>query len=231
MPECGTIPAKMGGGIMIQTLIIIFGFILLVILLYFEKGGNKRSILITKSILSSLFVVTALLHPCSVSQYYFYLLAGLILCLIGDVCLALPGEKMFLAGLGAFLLGHVFYIIGFSSLTSLARWISPGVAIIACLSAIIFFWLRPHLGSRLAPVLFYILVISVMLSGAWAILWKSAFPNPSKALILMGTSCFYFSDLFVARDKFIRDEFQNRLIGLPLYYLGQFSLAFSAGLL
>jgi uncharacterized membrane protein YhhN len=219
------------GGIMIQALIIIFALILLVILLYFEKRGSKKSILITKSILSLLFVVTALLQPRLVPQYYFYLLAGLIFCLIGDVCLALPGEKMFLAGLGAFLLGHVFYIISFSSLTSLARWISPGAGIIACLSTIIFFWLRPHLKSMLVPVLFYILVITVMFSGAWAVFWKSAFPAPAKVLILMGASCFYFSDLFVARDKFIRDEFQNRLIGLPLYYLGQFSLAFSAGLL
>jgi uncharacterized membrane protein YhhN len=216
---------------MIQALIIIFGLSLLAILLYFEKKENKKSVLITKSLLSLLFVVTALLQPRLVPQYYLYLLAGLILCLIGDVCLALPGEKMFTAGLGAFLLGHVFYIIGFSSLTSLGRWISPGAGLITGISAIIFFWLRPHLKSVLVPVLFYILVITAMLSGAWAVYWKSALPAPAKALILMGASCFYLSDLFVARDKFIRDEFQNRLIGLPLYYLGQFALAFSIGLL
>jgi hypothetical protein len=33
----------------------------------------------------------------------------------------------------------------------------------------------------------------------------------------------------VARNKFIRNEFLNRLVGLPLYYLGQFLLAFSIG--
>jgi hypothetical protein len=58
-----------------------------------------------------------------------------------------------------------------------------------------------------------------------------SFPLSGRTLIFAGALCFYLSDLWVARDKFIKDEFQNRLIGLPFYYLGQFSLAFSAGFL
>ncbi|TFG38533.1 MAG: hypothetical protein E4H39_00070 [Syntrophobacterales bacterium] len=50
-------------------------------------------------------------------------------------------------------------------------------------------------------------------------------------MIFVGALCFYFSDIFVARDRFFRKEFLNRLIGLPLYYLGQFLLAFSVGLI
>jgi len=42
---------------------------------------------------------------------------------------------------------------------------------------------------------------------------------------------FYISDLFVARDRFFKTEFSNRLLGLPLYYAGQFLLAFSVGLI
>jgi hypothetical protein len=49
-------------------------------------------------------------------------------------------------------------------------------------------------------------------------------------LILAGAVSFYFSDVFVARNKFINNEFRNRLVGLPLYYLGQFLLAFSPGM-
>jgi hypothetical protein len=37
---------------------------------------------------------------------------------------------------------------------------------------------------------------------------------------------FYFSNVFVARDRFLKPEFLNRLIGLPLYYFGQFLLPF-----
>ncbi len=42
---------------------------------------------------------------------------------------------------------------------------------------------------------------------------------------------FYVSDVFVARDRFLKEEFINRLVGLPMYYAGQFLLAFSVGLL
>jgi len=70
-----------------------------------------------------------------------------------------------------------------------------------------------------------------MASGAWAVFWKSSFQIYGRAFILAGSLCFYVSDVFVARDKFIKEEYQNQLLGLPLYYGGQFLLAFSIGLL
>jgi len=216
---------------MINVSIIILGIILLVGVLYYEKKKDRIPLLITKSALSLLFVITALLQPHPVPAYYHYLLVGLIFCLVGDVCLVLPQKKAFMGGLVAFLVGHVFYIFSFLSLTPIFHWISTGALIIFGMSALIFFWLRPHLKSMLIPVLLYILVITVMASGAWAVFWKSSFPISGRTLILVGSLCFYFSDLFVARNKFIKEEYRNRLLGLPLYYAGQFLLAFSIGLL
>ena len=216
---------------MTNTSIIIFGIIFLCGLLFYEKKKNRAPLLIAKSILSLLFVMTALLQPRPVPAYYHYLLVGLIFCLIGDVCLALPQEKAFRTGLIAFLIGHVFYILSFSSLTQVSHWISIGLFIFLGTSAFIFSWLRPHLKSMLIPVLLYIVIITVMGVGAWAVSWKSSFRISGRALILAGALCFYLSDVFVARDKFIKEEYQNRLLGLPLYYAGQFMLAFSIGLL
>jgi hypothetical protein len=68
-----------------------------------------------------------------------------------------------------------------------------------------------------------------MASAAWAVFRETALPAPGRSLILLGAISFYVSDVFVARDKFIKNEFLNRLVGLPLYYLGQFLLAFSPG--
>jgi len=215
----------------INVFIIIFGAILLCGLLYYEKNRDRKPLLIVKSILSLLFVIIALLQSPSVPTYYHYLLVGLIFCLIGDVCLALPQEKAFRVGLVAFLVGHLFYIFSFSSLIQISHWISSGLFIFWGISAFIFFWLRPHLRSMLIPVLIYIFVITIMASGAWAVFWKSSFQISGRALILAGSLCFYFSDVFVARDKFIKEKYQNRLLGLPLYYAGQFLLAFSTGLL
>ena len=211
--------------------IILLGIILLLGLLYYEKKKYRLPLLIVKSILSLLFVTTALLQPHPVPAYYHYLLVGLIFCLIGDVCLALPQEKAFMGGLVAFLIGHIFYIFSFSSLTQIDHWISAGLFIIFGLSALIFLWLRPHLKSMLIPVLLYILVITVMASGAWAVFLKSPFHVFGRGLLSAGALCFYVSDIFVARDKFIKEEYRNRLLGLPLYYAGQFLLAFSVGFL
>jgi uncharacterized membrane protein YhhN len=216
---------------MMNVVIVVFGFILLLGLLYYEKKENRKLLLIVKSILSLLFVITALLQLHPVPAYYHYLFVGLIFCLIGDVCLALPQKKAFRVGLVSFLVGHVLYIFSFSSLTQIYYWISAWLFIIFCFSALIFLWLRPHLESMLIPVLFYILVITVMASGALAVFWKSSFQISGRVFILLGSLCFYFSDVFVARNKFIRKEYRNQLLGLPLYYTGQFLLAFSISLL
>jgi len=214
-----------------NVLIIILGTILLVGVLYYEKKNDRVPLLITKFVLSLLFVTTALLQPHPIPAYYHYLLVGLIFCLVGDVCLALPQKKAFMGGLVAFLVGHVFYIFSFLSLCQISDWISTGTLVIFCMSALIFFWLRPHLKSMLVPVLIYIVVITLMAFGAWAVFWKSSFQISGRALVLAGALCFYVSDVFVARHRFVKGEYRNRLLGLPLYYTGQFMLAFSVGLL
>jgi uncharacterized membrane protein YhhN len=216
---------------MMNGLTIVLGVFLLSGVLYYEKKKNRIPHIITKSILSSLFVVTALFQSRSVPAYFNYLFVGLIFCLVGDVCLALPQRKAFVGGLVAFLVGHVLYILSFSSLTPVSFWFSPGMFILIVISGLIFSWLRPHLKTMLIPVLLYIVVITLMAAGAWAVFLKSSFQFYGRALILIGALCFYVSDIFVARHRFIKEEYQNRLLGLPLYYTAQFMLAFSAGLL
>jgi uncharacterized membrane protein YhhN len=81
------------------------------------------------------------------------------------------------------------------------------------------------------PVLFYVIVITIMLSGAWSVLGDSNLTRPGRIMVFAGALSFYFSDVFVARDRFLKEEFLNRLMGLPMYYTGQFLLAFSVGVL
>lgn len=216
---------------MMNGLIILLGTILLFGVLYYEKKKNRQPLLITKSILSLFFVITALFQPRPVPVYFHYLLIGLVFCLVGDVCLALPQKKAFMVGLVAFLLGHVLYIFSFSTLVSVSYWFSPGLFIIVVISALIFLWLRSHLKAMLIPVLLYIMVITFMAIGALAVFWKSSFQVEGRTLILVGALSFYVSDIFVARQRFIKEEYRNRFLGLPLYYIGQFMLAFSVGFL
>ena len=212
-------------------LIIVLAIILLAGLLYFEKTGIQKGKLPTKTLLSCLFIFTALVQSHPIPGYYYLLLLGLIFCLGGDVFLALPQDRMFLMGLVSFLLGHVFYVIGFFYLVDVGRWTWIGCLAGLLVSGGVFLWLRPHLGSMLIPVIAYIIVISVMVIGAWTVLGDTGLSHAGRLLVFTGAVSFYLSDLFVARDRFLKSEFTNRLIGLPLYYCGQFLLAFSVGLL
>lgn len=216
---------------MIYFIIPDLGVFLLLVLLYFEKKEAPFGRIVTKSLLSLLFVSTVFLQPGLHEPFTRNLKVGLILCLGGDVFLALPGVKWFRAGLAAFLLGHVFYILAFHGLAPFNGWISPVDFLILAISLGACLWLWPHLGAMRIPVLAYVTVITLMVFGAWAVFERPGLSFPGRALIFWGAILFYLSDLAVARDQFIKKAFPNRLIGLPLYYTGQFLLAFSPGCL
>jgi uncharacterized membrane protein YhhN len=196
-------------------------------LLYAEQAGRSKLVPAFKTPLSALFVLVALVVPHPDPTYFKLILAGLVFGLVGDVCLALPGKRAFMAGLVAFLLGHVWYIIAFAHLVSPREWLTIAVPVLIAIAVVILLWLRPHVGAMLVPVIAYTIVISVMLIGAWAVLHNPLITKNCARIIWAGSLLFYASDLFVARDRFVKQEFLNRLIGLPLYYAGQFLLAFS----
>jgi uncharacterized membrane protein YhhN len=215
---------------MVNEALIVVASGLLAALLVAEKRKSVPLILTFKTPLSMLFVAAALIQSRAVEPYYKWVIAGLVFGLIGDVCLALKGNNTFRAGLVAFLLGHVLYVVAFAGLTRPSDWLALGHLLILGISLGVFWWLRPHLGAMVIPVGLYVLVISLMLAAAWV-----AFLNPDlKATgawaLFVGACCFYMSDLFVARERFVKSQFINRLLGLPLYYGGQFCIAFSVGL-
>ncbi len=196
-------------------------------LLYGEKTENRRMVYIFKPLTSLLFILTALSGGVG-GVYGAWLLAGLILCLVGDVALIPKSRRWFMVGLVAFLLGHVCYIVAFNSLvlfTSL-NFIMAGLILLVSSFVLFKFW--PHLGSMRIPVVAYIIVISLMVWSAWAVFFNAGAPSTARWLIALGATSFYFSDVSVAINTFVKPSFTNRAWGLPLYYLGQFLLAFSA---
>jgi len=199
-------------------------------LVWAESTGNNWLSLGFKTPLSILFVITALVQPKVLPKYFKFVLIGLILGLVGDVCLGLPGLTAFRIGLVAFLAGHILYILAFAILTRRRDWVSPVNILIIAISVCIYLWLLPHLDNMLIPVTFYIVVISVMVAGAWAAFHNTEVRRSGAWFILVGAVFFYVSDIFVAHQRFVLEQFYNRLIGLPLYYTAQFVLAFSVGL-
>ncbi|NNG01719.1 MAG: lysoplasmalogenase [Desulfobacteraceae bacterium] len=201
---------------------------LLVLLLVFEKRENTAGKLFTKTPLSVLFVAAAWLQPDPGQAYAQWMLMGFVLCLIGDICLVYSSRnKLFLSGLAAFLCGHVFYVIAFYSITDISVWTWGALGVLVVVSVVVFSWLRPFLGNMVGPVIAYILVISLMVSGAASLFGDPSANAVGRWLVFIGAISFFLSDLFVARQQFVRDAYVNRSVGLPLYYLGQFMLAFS----
>jgi uncharacterized membrane protein YhhN len=213
---------------MLNMVLIFLATALLAVLLRYEHSEDRRGVLTTKTVLSLLFVLAAIVQPHPNPGYFHRLLPGLVFCLGGDVCLALRSKRIFLIGLVLFLFGHIFYILTFLYLTPIDSWTWMGSPVLLAVSGLLYLRFRPHLGTMKTPVLLYLIVITIMVLGAWTVLGDSRLTRFGRIMVFAGALSFYCSDVFVARDRFWKREFFNRLIGLPLYYAGQFLLAFSA---
>lgn len=201
-------------------------------LLYFEKRESTGGRVLTKPLLSALFVAVALTGPRTETGYFGWVLAGLLFCMAGDVFLIFSSrQNLFLAGLVSFLTGHILYTAAFflASRPGILTWIA-GACVLAA-SGAIFAWLRPHLGRMLIPVGAYVAVITVMVIGASSVMGERTADLTGRTLVFLGAILFYVSDVFVARQQFVTGHYVNRLIGLPLYYAAQFMIAFSIRLL
>jgi len=201
-------------------------------LLYFEKKESINGLLSFKPLLSFLFVLSALMQTHNNIVYFYIILSGLILCLIGDICLIFFfNKKIFTAGLAAFLAGHIMYIIAFFKFGKTGMLMFAAGAVCILVSTIIFILLKSQLGSMIGPVSVYIIIITVMTASASAF-WNNGSHNTAgRNIVLIGALLFYISDIFVARHRFVRKEFLNRALGLPMYYTAQFMIAFSTGLI
>ena len=152
-----------------------------------------------------------------------WIVVGLLLCAAGDGLLL--WSRGLDAGLAVFLAGHVAYIAAFAGAVPVGRWNPWPLVPVVCCSLAAAWWLWPHLGSRRPAVAAYMAVITVMVWGAVSGALAGVLP-PGTAV---GAAAFYLSDLAVARNRFVRKAFANRLVGLPLYYAGQVLIALAVG--
>ena len=177
----------------------------------------------TKLIASTGFLLTAISAGALELGWGRWLFAGLVLSWAGDAFLLSRARAMFLAGLVAFLAGHVAYCAAFISHGIDLRAAAFAAPVLVLVAWLVDLWLRDRVEDNMrVPVRAYIVVISTMLCLAFA-----SYRAGASSLLLFGAIAFYLSDLSVARDRFVRREFLNRLWGLPAYYLGQLLLALS----
>jgi uncharacterized membrane protein YhhN len=155
--------------------------------------------------------------------YWYFILAGLLLSLSGDIFLMLPNDK-FIEGLLSFLLAHLLFITAFISSAGigLTLWL---IIILCSLAIILSSVLLPYAGKIKIPVLLYILVILMMAWQAWE-RWIKL--NETGALLAgIGASLFLLSDWTLAYDKFKKAIKNADFIILSTYYLAIWFIALS----
>ena len=159
--------------------------------------GLARSIVKTASV--ALLALAALL-----AQAPPLLAPALALCALGDWFLSRPGDRAFMAGIGAFAAGHLIYAALFlthpaADPQALAQapqlWIG---AALAGFGIVVAAMLAPRAGALRGPVLAYVPIILGM--GIAALALPAA---GSLALAFPAALAFIASDLVLAIDRFM----------------------------
>jgi len=215
------------------TLLVVAGVVAVVDWTAVARGDTRLEYLAKPGVLTALVAACAVLpatHTDLVDRKWWFV-AALVLCLAGDVLLMLP-QDLFVAGLGAFLVGHVLYIVGllqppsppgvppfsFSTtglvvavLVSVAYGVVPATLIFRSLA-------RSGQRALIAPVAVYLVVILSMAVLA---------ANVGVPAALAGAAFFVVSDTILALNRFVRPIRHGTVAVHVTYHLAQGLLVLS----
>ena len=155
---------------------------------------------------------------------------GLILGAVGDILLNLRfvfdkiGQKIFLAGIAAFLAGHVLYLVALIPLSqNLLVCIIAGVIVAAVILTIIFKTMSVKPAFKIFGI-FYIGAVVLMTAVAIGNLVSA--PGTTTLLYAIGAVLFTVSDIVLIFNTFGSEQkFSRRITNLSLYYFGQLFIA------
>ncbi len=188
-----------------------------------ESTGRLRGRWVLKPLASVGFLGAALALGALGTRYGQWVLAGLVLSFVGDVVLLGRARWALLGGIAAFALAHVAYGVAMV-IDSVEGWgVMASLLPLALVGGLVVRQLWPHVpGPLRGAVIGYVVVISVMVSLA-----AGSVAGGRGSIRLFAATLFFFSDLSVARDRFLDAGLGNRLWGLPAYYVAQILFAWS----
>ena len=158
-------------------------------------------------------------------RYATLLLAGLAFSLLGDVVLE-ASDSLFVPGLLAFLVAHLWYIAAFLSATR--RLALLRALPFAAWGVGAYLTLQPNLGGMAAPVGAYVVVICSMMWRASARVGEGGAARSDQWAALIGAILFALSDTLIALNRFNAPIAGARYAIIGLYWLGQSGLSLSA---
>jgi uncharacterized membrane protein YhhN len=155
---------------------------------------------------------------------------GILLSLVGDVLLMISLDRLFLAGLVAFLFAQIAYIIGFNIPVPEMNFFGIVFAVMIGIGSarVIRRILDPlpvrGQGRMRLPIIIYSTVISVMLLSAMLKLVDISWDAGAALLVSVGAFLFYISDIILAWHKFVAPIRHGRIYNIAAYHLGQIGL-------
>jgi alkenylglycerophosphocholine/alkenylglycerophosphoethanolamine hydrolase len=198
-------------------------FIVLSVLAIVSKYTSPNNLYRLFKLLPILFLIIWVANFGDIQEnpYTRAILAGLCFSFIGDSLLLFPAQ--FKSGLFSFLIGHIWYMLGFLS----GDWSLPilPTLIITILALGIFSQLYPTSGKLKIPVLVYILMIAGM--GITSFGRLDALQSFSALIGSMGASLFMISDGVLGWNKFKNPFNLAEGIILITYYSGQWMIFYS----
>jgi uncharacterized membrane protein YhhN len=192
------------------------------------KGWHRLEFLTKPAVMICLLLGVILRTGVEDSMLWFGL--GILFSLVGDVLLLAPQDRMFIAGLVAFLLTHICYLLGFRE-----QLLHPQLWTLVVMFFILLNGIRllrriasaMHASGQTAlvkPIIFYGLVVSLMLAAAMSTLSDPAWKAGAALLVSAGAFLFWASDLMLAWNKFVSPLRSGRLPIILSYQLGQIAL-------
>lgn len=187
----------------------------------FELLHNKKGRLYTKPLLMPLLI---LFYLAKVNVVNYLIISALLCGFVGDIFLMLSKKEFnVLMGIGAFLLGHLFYISIFLHTSSMLR----DVPYLFFLSIIPYIILELYLFKKLFPSMktmklasfIYMSVIFLMSFTSLTRVWSISFIPFLFPFI--GSLFFIFSDTVLAFDLFIHHNKHNNVIVMSTYIIAQ----------
>jgi uncharacterized membrane protein YhhN len=158
-----------------------------------------------------------------------WILVGLAFSLVGDIALLWPVQG-FLAGLVAFLLGHLSYL---AALTRRTRFLAspPAFGVWAIVAASVLAGLWAGVPAELhAPVLVYVGALGAMAAQATSV-WLARRGSAGAARwrsVALGAALFVLSDAILATDRFVGGVSMPTLWNLSIYWVAQWFIARAA---
>ncbi len=202
----------------------------------FIKAEHEEKYLLAdvlKGLASLMFVLVGFIAYRHVSDVFNrQLLIGLIFGMVGDILLNLryvfpeKGQKIFLSGILAFLIGHIMYLIALiPKAQHLALFVAIGAVCAACLLIYIFKTMEVKKAFKIFGV-FYLGAVFIMCSIAIGIAIYT--PSSRSIVFALGAILFTASDVVLIFNTFSGvTRFSLRITNLSLYYIGQMLIACS----